>query len=81
MKQKNLQDKILNELRKNKTTVTFYLVNGFQLTGVVVSFDNFTILVNSSGKDQLIYKHAISTLIPEESVKLFEEEEGENNKV
>ncbi len=73
----NLQDKILNELRKNNISVTFYLINGFQLNGLVVAFDNFTILVNSDGRDQLIYKHAISTLVPEKRINLFAEEEKE----
>lgn len=77
MGKKNLQNKILNELRKNNISVTFYLINGFQLNGLVVAFDNFTILVNSDGRDQLIYKHAVSTLVPEKRVKLFAEAETE----
>ncbi len=84
MGKKNLQDKILNELRKDNISVTFYLINGFQLNGLVVAFDNFTILVNSDGKDQLIYKHAISTLVPEKRINLFdggdtEKEKGEES--
>jgi host factor-I protein len=67
----NLQDKILNIVRKKNITVTIYLTNGFQLNGKVVGFDNFTVILDSDGKNQLIYKHAISTIVPEERVDGF----------
>lgn len=60
----NLQDTFLNLLRKDKTPVTIYLVNGFQIKGVVKGFDNFTVIVEMDQKQQLLYKHAISTVAP-----------------
>ncbi|MFW6281405.1 MAG: RNA chaperone Hfq [bacterium] len=70
MKQQvNLQDSILNEVRKKKIPVTIYLVNGYQLNGLVLGFDNFTIILNNEGKEQMVYKHAISTIIPQENVE------------
>ncbi|MEG0473596.1 MAG: RNA chaperone Hfq, partial [Solibacillus sp.] len=64
MKTINLQDTFLNSLRKNNIFVTVFLLNGFQLKGIIKSYDNFTVLLDSEGKQQLIYKHAISTFIP-----------------
>ena len=69
--QLNLQDKILNIVRKKNITVTIYLTNGFQLNGKVIGFDNFTIILDSDGKNQLIYKHAISTIVPKERIEGF----------
>lgn len=66
----NLQDSFLNQVRKESIPVTVYLVNGFQLKGTICSFDNFTISLESSGKQQLIYKHAISTITPTRSFNL-----------
>lgn len=63
-KTQNLQDSFLNQLRKDKSTVTMFLMNGFQLHGIVKSFDGFTVVLDSDGKQQLIYKHAISTVVP-----------------
>lgn len=60
----NLQDGFLNQVRKENMPVTIYLVNGFQLKGVVKGFDNFTIVLDTEGKQQLVYKHAISTVLP-----------------
>ena len=60
----NLQDTFLNLVRKDKTPVTVYLVNGFQIKGVVKGFDNFTVVVEMDNNQQLIYKHAISTVAP-----------------
>ncbi|HHZ20680.1 MAG TPA: RNA chaperone Hfq [Firmicutes bacterium] len=60
----NLQDGFLNQVRKESIPVTVYLVNGFQLRGLVRGFDNFTVILDNDGKQQLIYKHAISTVIP-----------------
>lgn len=73
MKPINIQDLYLNQLRKNDIFVTVFLLNGFQLKGVVKSYDNFTVLFESDGKQQLIYKHAISTFAPSKPVKLTEE--------
>ncbi|MDQ0204466.1 RNA chaperone Hfq [Pectinatus haikarae] len=64
MKAINLQDAFLNQARKENISVTIYLVNGFQLRGNVTGFDNFTVILDSNGKQQLVYKHAISTITP-----------------
>ncbi|WP_456275414.1 RNA chaperone Hfq [Bacillus sp. AK128] len=66
----NIQDQFLNQLRKDNAFVTVYLLNGFQLRGIVKGFDNFTVLLESEGKQQLIYKHAISTFVPQKNVQL-----------
>ncbi|MFD1735902.1 RNA chaperone Hfq [Bacillus salitolerans] len=66
----NIQDQFLNQLRKDNAFVTVYLLNGFQLRGLVKGFDNFTVLLESEGKQQLIYKHAISTFVPQKNVQL-----------
>ena len=60
----NLQDAFLNQVRKDKILVTIYLVNGFQIKGLVKGFDNFTVVVELDGRQQLVYKHAISTVAP-----------------
>lgn len=60
----NLQDSFLNQVRKDNVPVTIYLVNGFQLKGVVRGFDNFTVILENEGKQLLVYKHAISTITP-----------------
>ena len=60
----NLQDSFLNQVRKENTAVSIHLVNGFQLKGNVKGFDNFTVVLESMGKQQLVYKHAISTITP-----------------
>ena len=60
----NLQDAILKEVRREKVPVTLYLMNGFQLRGVITGFDSFVVVLVSDGKQQMIYKHAISTLAP-----------------
>lgn len=66
----NIQDTFLNQIRKEKVPVTVYLVNGFQIRGNVKAFDNFTIVLESDGKQQMIYKHAISTFTPVRNVSL-----------
>lgn len=71
----NIQDTFLNQIRKEAIPVTIHLVNGFQLRGVVRGFDNFTIVVESEGKQQMIYKHAISTFTPSRAVSLAQEQE------
>ena len=60
----NLQDVFLNQVRKEHIAVTIYLTNGFQLKGMVKGFDNFTVIIDSDGRQQLVYKHAISTISP-----------------
>ena len=72
-KTQNLQDTFLNQLRKDKAVVTMFLMNGFQLHGVVKGFDGFTVILDSEGKQQLIYKHAISTVVPPRPI-VFEAE-------
>ncbi|WP_431029572.1 RNA chaperone Hfq [Lysinibacillus sp. LZ02] len=74
MKSINLQDTFLNHLRKNNVFVTVFLLNGFQLKGLVKSYDNFTVLLEAEGKQHLIYKHAISTFVPTKQVTLNGEE-------
>jgi host factor-I protein len=64
----NLQDIFLNQVRKEGITVTMYLVNGFQLKGVLRGFDNFTVILDSDGKQQMVYKHAISTVMPSKPI-------------
>lgn len=68
--QVNLQDFFLNQVRRDSIPVTIYLVNGFQLKGIVRGFDNFTIIIDTDGKQQMVYKHAVSTISPMRSVNL-----------
>ena len=65
----NLQDAILNEVRRDRVPVTLFLMNGFQLRGIVTGFDSFVVVLVSDGKQQMIYKHAISTLAPMKPLK------------
>lgn len=71
----NLQDVFLNQVRKDKIVVVIYLTNGFQLKGTVRGFDNFIVVLEAEGKQQMIYKHAISTIIPNKEVRLMAEEQ------
>ncbi len=71
-KSQNVQDVFLNYLRKNKTPVTIFLVNGVKLQGIVTWFDNFCVLLRRDGHSQLVYKHAISTIMPGHPIQLFE---------
>ncbi|MDV2580680.1 RNA chaperone Hfq [Alkalibacillus haloalkaliphilus] len=64
----NVQDAYLNKLRKEKVQLTVFLTNGFQLRGIIKSFDNFTILIETEGRQQLIFKHAISTFAPVKNI-------------
>jgi host factor-I protein len=73
----NLQDTFLNNVRKNKVPLTIFLVNGVKLQGVVTWFDNFCVLLRRDGHSQLVYKHAISTVMPGHPIQLFEPEESE----
>src|SRR6476619_4508958 len=68
----NLQDTFLNNVRKNKTPLTIFLVNGVKLQGVVTWFDNFCVLLRRDGHSQLVYKHAISTIMPGHPIQLFD---------
>ena len=60
----NLQDTFLNQVRKENLPVTIYLVNGFQIKGLIKGFDNFTVVIEFEGRQQMVYKHAISTVMP-----------------
>ena len=71
-KPQNLQDVFLNHIRKNKTPVTVFLVNGVKLQGIVTWFDNFCVLLRRDQHSQLVYKHAISTVMPTVPIQLFE---------
>jgi host factor-I protein len=66
----NLQDVFLNKARKDNIGITVFLVNGYQIKGIVKGFDNYTLILDSDDKQQLIYKHAISTIIPNKSIDL-----------
>jgi host factor-I protein len=68
----NLQDTFLNHVRKSKIPLTIFLVNGVKLQGVVTWFDNFCVLLRRDGHSQLVYKHAISTIMPGHPIQLFE---------
>ena len=72
MKQLNLQDVFLNQARREKLTVTIYLTNGFQFRGVVEGFDSFTVVLDNEGRQNLVYKHAISTIVPSREIDLIE---------
>ncbi len=74
----NLQDVFLNQVRKDKTAITVFLLSGFQIKGIVTGFDNFTVVIDSDGKQQLIYKHAISTIIPSHPVNFIAAEHSQN---
>ena len=71
----NLQDAFLNQVRKEKNSVTVFLINGGKLQGVITWFDNFCILLRRDGQSQLVYKHAISTIMPSQNVSLYDGEE------
>ena len=73
----NLQEAILKEVRRDKVPVTLFLMNGYQLRGVVTGFDAFVVVVHSEGKQQIIYKHAISTIIPIRPVSILESDSVE----
>jgi host factor-I protein len=77
----NLQDRFLELLCSQSIAVTVYLLNGYQIKGMITGFDNFTIVVSDGGREDLIYKHAISTITPSRSVNLIPaKEKGENAK-
>ncbi len=78
-KNQNLQDVFLNSVRKTKTSVTVFLVNGVKLQGVITWFDNFCVLLRRDGHSQLVYKHAISTIMTSGPLQLFEPEKDLDN--
>ena len=73
----NLQDSFLNQVRKSKISVTIFLINGVKLQGAITWFDNFCLLLRREGQSQLVYKHAISTIMPSSSISLYEGEDSE----
>jgi len=75
-KKSNLQEIFLTRARKQGMSVTVFLVNGFQLRGVVTGFDSFTVVLDTEGKQQVIYKHAISTIVPQHALSLQETAES-----
>ena len=74
-KKENLQDVFLNNVRKSKSPVTVFLVNGVKLQGIITWFDNFCVLLRRDGHSQLVYKHAISTVMPVSPISLYDEKE------
>ena len=72
----NLQDAFLNQVRKEKNSVTVFLINGVKLQGVITWFDNFCLLLRREGQSQLVYKHAISTIMPSQNISLYDGEEA-----
>ena len=71
-KTNNLQDIFLAQARRERRTVTLFLMNGFQMRGVITGFDAFVVVFNTDGKQQIIYKHAISTIVPERPLPLYD---------
>ncbi|MBQ5317672.1 MAG: RNA chaperone Hfq [Oscillospiraceae bacterium] len=71
----NLQDVFLNQVRKDKIPATFILTNGFQFKGIVKGFDSYVVILESEGKQELVFKHAISTIIPSKSISILESEQ------
>ncbi|NLW44172.1 MAG: RNA chaperone Hfq [Syntrophomonadaceae bacterium] len=69
--QLNMQDAFLNQIRREKIPVTIYLVNGFQIKGLIKGFDNFTAIVEQDGRQQMVYKHAISTVAPIKPISIL----------
>ena len=72
-KTENYQDQFLNQARRDRTPLTVFLMNGFQMRGIVTGFDSFVILLQSDGKQQMIYKHAVSTMTPSNNVRMSQE--------
>ena len=74
MQKANLQDIFLTKVRKQAVSVTVFLMNGFQLRGVITGFDSFSLVLDSGGRQQFIYKHAVSTIVPLRPISLREED-------
>ncbi len=77
-KPQNLQDVFLNHVRKQKVPVTVFLVNGVKLQGIITWFDNFCVLLRRDGHSQLVYKHAISTVMPVSPISLYDDEDADD---
>jgi host factor-I protein len=77
-KPQSLQDTFLNHVRKQKTPLTIFLINGVKLQGIVTWFDNFCVLLRRDGHSQLVYKHAISTIMPGQPVNLMDNDDSED---
>ena len=75
-KSRNLQELFLNNVRKSHASVTVFLVNGVKLQGIITWFDNFCVLLRRDGQSQLVYKHAISTIMPAQPISLYEGEDA-----
>jgi len=73
----NLQDIFLTQVRRERRSITMFLMNGFQMRGYVTGFDAFTVVLSSDGKQQVVYKHAISTIVPESPVSLTHDRDTE----
>lgn len=73
----NLQDIFLTQARRERKSVTMFLMNGFQMRGYVTGFDAFTVVLSSDGKQQVVYKHAISTIVPEHPIPLMQDRDSE----
>ena len=73
-KKRNLQDSLLSKLRRSRMGATVFLVNGFQLRGTITGFDSFSLVLDSDGRQQFIYKHAVSTIVPLRPISLREED-------
>ena len=73
----NLQDIFLTQARRERKSVTMFLMNGFQMRGYVTGFDAFTVVLSSDGKQQVVYKHAISTIVPEHPIPLVQDRDSE----
>ena len=71
----NLQDVFLNQCRKDKILVTIFLTNGFQFKGIVKGFDNYAVILDCDGKQELVYKHAISTIVPVKPIPILDAEQ------
>ena len=77
-KTNNLQDIFLAQARRERRTVTLFLMNGFQMRGVITGFDAFVVVLTTDGKQQIIYKHAISTIVPERPLPLYDPQPGDS---
>lgn len=73
----NLQDAFLNNVRKEKVTITIFLNNGYKLTGTVIGFDNYVIFIETDKGQQLVYKHAVTSILPFKTIRLFSNESAE----
>jgi host factor-I protein len=79
MKSVNLQDTFLNQARRDKIPLIIYLTNGFQFKGIVKGFDAFTVILDAEGKQSLVYKHAISTIVPSKAIDVMSADGAQEN--